>query len=74
MRGNFLFFLSYNELKTLLLTKLPKKKFTCQNNNNKQAKTVIAPLDRIKILFQARNPVFDKYAGKLKDKKNKKEK
>ncbi|KAG2224911.1 hypothetical protein INT45_010860 [Circinella minor] len=27
------------------------------------AKTVIAPLDRIKILFQARNPVFDKYAG-----------
>ncbi|KAI9490582.1 mitochondrial carrier domain-containing protein [Zychaea mexicana] len=26
-------------------------------------KTVIAPLDRVKILFQARNPVFDKYAG-----------
>ncbi|KAG0173996.1 hypothetical protein DFQ28_007227 [Apophysomyces sp. BC1034] len=27
------------------------------------AKTVIAPLDRVKILFQARNPIFDKYAG-----------
>lgn len=27
------------------------------------AKTVIAPMDRVKILFQARNPVFEKYAG-----------
>ncbi|KAI8060090.1 mitochondrial carrier protein LEU5 [Gongronella butleri] len=27
------------------------------------AKTVIAPLDRVKILFQARNPIFEKYAG-----------
>ncbi|KAI8089364.1 mitochondrial carrier domain-containing protein [Halteromyces radiatus] len=27
------------------------------------AKTAIAPLDRVKILFQARNPVFEKYAG-----------
>ncbi|KAI9486968.1 MAG: mitochondrial carrier domain-containing protein [Benjaminiella poitrasii] len=28
-------------------------------------KTVIAPLDRVKILFQARNPTFEKYAGKF---------
>lgn len=28
-----------------------------------QAKTIIAPLDRVKILFQARNPVFEQYAG-----------
>lgn len=28
-----------------------------------QAKTVIAPMDRVKILFQARNPIFEKYAG-----------
>ncbi|CDS06614.1 hypothetical protein LRAMOSA09142 [Lichtheimia ramosa] len=27
------------------------------------AKTIIAPLDRVKILFQARNPVFEQYAG-----------
>ncbi|ORX57381.1 mitochondrial carrier [Hesseltinella vesiculosa] len=27
------------------------------------AKTVIAPLDRVKILFQARNPLFEQYAG-----------
>ncbi|KAH7017281.1 mitochondrial carrier domain-containing protein [Ilyonectria destructans] len=27
------------------------------------AKTVVAPLDRVKILFQARNPIFAKYAG-----------
>ncbi|KAL0082897.1 putative mitochondrial carrier protein [Phycomyces blakesleeanus] len=27
------------------------------------AKTAIAPLDRVKILFQAGNPIFDKYAG-----------
>lgn len=28
-----------------------------------QAKTVVAPLDRVKILFQARNPQFVKYSG-----------
>lgn len=26
-------------------------------------KTSIAPLDRVKILFQARNPHFEKYSG-----------
>jgi solute carrier family 25 (mitochondrial carrier protein), member 16 len=28
-----------------------------------QAKTVVAPFDRVKILFQASNPQFLKYAG-----------
>ena len=28
-----------------------------------QAKTAVAPFDRVKILFQAKNPVFEKYAG-----------
>ena len=29
-----------------------------------QAKTAIAPLDRVKILFQAQNPEFQKYSGR----------
>jgi solute carrier family 25 (mitochondrial carrier protein), member 16 len=29
------------------------------------AKTIIAPLDRVKILFQTRNPYFIQYAGNL---------
>ncbi|KAI8356709.1 mitochondrial carrier domain-containing protein [Choanephora cucurbitarum] len=28
-------------------------------------KTAIAPLDRVKILFQARNPIFEKYSGRF---------
>lgn len=28
-------------------------------------KTIIAPLDRVKILFQARNPHFEKYSGRF---------
>ena len=28
------------------------------------AKTAIAPLDRVKILFQTENPHFEKYSGK----------
>lgn len=32
-------------------------------NTNLQAKTLIAPLDRVKILFQASNPQFAKYTG-----------
>lgn len=30
----------------------------------RQAKTAIAPLDRVKILFQAQNPEFQKYSGR----------
>lgn len=32
-------------------------------NRVSQAKTVVAPLDRVKILFQASNPDYTKYAG-----------
>lgn len=35
----------------------------CRANNDPQAKTVVGPLDRVKILFQASNPKFAKYTG-----------
>ena len=35
---------------------------TCRTNT--QAKTAIAPLDRVKILFQAANPDYQKYSGR----------
>jgi hypothetical protein len=38
-----------------------------------QAKTAIAPLDRVKILFQTRNPIFEKYAGKWPPERDRKE-
>lgn len=34
-----------------------------QLTTHPQAKTAVAPLDRVKILFQASNPDFQKYAG-----------
>jgi len=34
-----------------------------KSNANSQAKTVVGPLDRVKILFQASNPQFAKYTG-----------
>ncbi|KAI4266271.1 MAG: hypothetical protein L6R38_008843, partial [Xanthoria sp. 2 TBL-2021] len=34
-----------------------------QTNNTPQAKTIVGPLDRVKILFQASNPQFAKYTG-----------
>ena len=33
-------------------------------STDKQAKTAIAPLDRVKILFQASNPEYQKYSGR----------
>jgi solute carrier family 25 protein 16 len=35
----------------------------CHTNTTTQAKTVVGPLDRVKILFQTRNPQFAKYTG-----------
>jgi solute carrier family 25 (mitochondrial carrier protein), member 16 len=42
----------------------PTWKIHCQElTSDVQAKTVVAPLDRVKILFQANNPQFTKYTG-----------
>lgn len=40
-----------------------KKKEDGNADSQTQAKTVVAPLDRVKILFQASNPKFAKYTG-----------
>ena len=42
---------------------LPQR-FSPYDSFSPQAKTVVAPLDRVKILFQASNPDFQKYAGR----------
>ena len=47
---------------TLLLTRSTKVRLTSEPSTF-QAKTVVAPLDRVKILFQASNPEYQKYAG-----------
>lgn len=41
----------------------PSRIFQVQTLTSSQAKTLVAPLDRVKILFQASNPQFAKYAG-----------
>jgi solute carrier family 25 (mitochondrial carrier protein), member 16 len=33
------------------------------DDHDYKANTVVAPLDRVKLLFQASNPDFQKYAG-----------
>jgi solute carrier family 25 (mitochondrial carrier protein), member 16 len=39
---------------------------SCRAPSNLQAKTLVAPLDRIKILFQTGNPQFKIYSGSIK--------
>ncbi len=48
---------TFRERESLLLTVL------FANPASSQAKTIVAPLDRVKILFQASNPQFAKYSG-----------
>ncbi|KAI0819302.1 mitochondrial carrier [Trametes gibbosa] len=45
------------------VVRIPLPSSSPQLTLSSQAKTVVAPLDRVKILFQASNPDFQKYAG-----------
>jgi solute carrier family 25 protein 16 len=55
---------SGNDLETPNLKK-PLKSFIAGGLAGCCAKTVVAPLDRIKILFQTRHPYFIQFAGNI---------